>query len=130
MARVYLPSRGTDDLLEEALANADVFRRLGDEPYRSWIGKIVVDAAREYLRATLPYDPPGYRRAVDYLREGAFEAGEDLLQGQVHEGTLAPLQPPSEWAIATRMMQSMFRVTDNIYTIVPSGTCSILPVFP
>ncbi|MSQ24668.1 MAG: hypothetical protein EXR49_00060 [Dehalococcoidia bacterium] len=55
--RVYRPALGTDHLLEEALANADALHRLSDQPYRTWIGKQVVDATRSYLEETFPFNP-------------------------------------------------------------------------
>lgn len=127
-AMVYSPNKGTDQLLEEALANADVYQRIGNEPYRYWIGGPVLEATQAYLLATFPHSPPGYRKAVDYLDPDRFETGENLLHGQIHEATLTPSQPTDEWEVATRLMQSMFRVTDNIWTIVPAGRRSILPV--
>ncbi len=126
-AMVYTPSKNSDLLLEEALANADAFQRLWNEPYRSLIGDPVVRATQEYLAATFPYNPEGYRMARYYLTKDAFEAGENLLHGQMHEATLTPSQPTDEWEIATWLMRSMFRVTDNIWTIVPAGRRSILP---
>ncbi|MBI4332977.1 MAG: hypothetical protein HY673_17050 [Chloroflexi bacterium] len=125
---VYTPNIGKDTLLEEALANADAYYRLFTNPYLHWIGDPVMEATEDYLKATFPYCPAGYRRAVDYLDRDDFEDGENLLHAQVHECTLTPSQPHDEWEIATRMMQSMFKVTDNIYTIVPRGRKSILPV--
>jgi hypothetical protein len=125
---VYGPSKGNDQLLEEALANADAYQRIWNEPYRYWIGDQVLSATQAYLKATFPHNPPGYRLATNYLDPHHFEIGENLLHGQMHEATLTPSQPTNEWEIATRLMQSMFRVTDNIWTIVPSGRRSILPI--
>ncbi len=90
--------------------------------------KPVLEATEAYVKETLPYNPPGYRLATNYLDPERFEAGENLLHGQVHEATLTSSQPENEWEIATRLMQSMFRVTDNIWTIVLAGQPSILPV--
>lgn len=128
--RVYLPAQGTDDQLEEALANADIYLRLPTDPYESWISWPIVDATRKYLKATFPHELPGYRMAKNYLGTARFENGEDLLHSRVHEANLHPIQPANEWAIATRLMQSLFKVTDNIWVLVTPGGKPILPAQP
>ena len=125
---VYNRNLGTDNLLEETLANADAYRRIWNDPYYRWIENSVLQATEDYLKKTFPYNPPGYRMATNYLTTYRFNKGEDILHGQVHEATLTPSQPTTEWEIATRLMQSMYKITDNIWTIVPAGTNSILPV--
>lgn len=124
---VYQKAAGTDDQLEEALANANMYHRLGHQPYAKWISPPIRDALREYLRWSFPFNPPGYRRALDYLKKTDFDDGENLLQGQVKEATLQPVQPTADWDIAPRLMQSIFPVTSNIWTVVPKGQRSIFP---
>ena len=74
------------------------------------------------------FSPVANNMASNYLNTYSFDKGEDLLHGQIHEAILTPSQPTNEWEIATRLMQSMFKVTDNIWSIVPAGRKSILPV--
>jgi hypothetical protein len=125
---VYVPTTGTDDQLEETLANADAFGRLGTLPYSFWLSRHVVKAAREYLLWRFPLDPPGYRMAVHYLSKQTFDHGENLLQTQVSEATLKPKQPSPEWELAPRMTQSFFPVTSNIWSVVRLGSMPRLPV--
>jgi len=125
--KVYNATKGTDSQLEEALANADVYFRLDSEPYRSWITSDVVEVTKRYLARRFPNDPPGYRMATNYLSQSAFDAGENMLHSQVHEASLTPLQSPREWNIATRLTQSLFKVTDNIWVIVRPGGRTIFP---
>lgn len=125
--KVYSATKGTDAQLEEALANADSYYRLDTSPYKFWITDDVVAATQRYLKKRFPHDLPGYRMATNYLIKSAFNAGENLLHGQVHEATLTPLQPPNEWNVATRLTQSLFKVTDNIWVIVRPGGRTILP---
>jgi len=126
-SKVYNPTKGTDTQLEEALANADSYHRLDTEPYKSWITHDVVRATWHYLEKRFPHDPPGYRMAVNYLSKNTLDAGENTLHGQIHEASLTPLQPHDEWNVATRLTQSLFKVTDNIWVIVRLGGRSILP---
>lgn len=125
---VYAVTKGTDDQLEEALANADCYHRISTQPYAFWLTAHLVKATRAYLRWQYPKDPPGYRMAAHYLNHAAFDAGENVLQAQVKEATLKPSQPTDEWELAPRMTQSFFPITANIWTVVPAGAKSRLPL--
>jgi len=125
---VYKPTYGTDDNLEEALANADAFLRSKTSPYSTWMGKSVVAALQTYLKWRFPFDPPGYRKAQNYLTTKKLDRGVDLLHGQVQEALLKPSRASEEWEIATRLHQSLFKVTDHLWEVVPHGhTNPMLP---
>jgi hypothetical protein len=124
--KVYRRTNGTDDQLEEALANASAYRRLNTRPYNR-INRGVREAARKYLDARFPFDPPGYRKGMDYLEDDSFNSGENLLQARMHEARLVPTQPSSEWDFAPDMIRSQFGLNDNIWTIVSPGGTSVLP---
>ena len=124
---VYRPNYLTDDCLEEAMANADSYRRLSTQPYSRLIGKAVLQAALAHLEATFQTDPPGYRMANRYLTKGSFDSGASLLQGQVKEALLKPTQPPGDWLAAKQLLRSYFSVHSNIYTVVPRGKRPFLP---
>jgi len=128
--RVYSPAIGTDHQLEEALANASCYRRLLDDPYRRWMSPPIVGATRSYLLATFGHEPPGYRMATKCLTDSPFQGAESLLHARVHEASLQPQQAASDWAIATRLIQSLFKVTDNIWLLVTPGGSAILPTQP
>jgi len=127
---IYAGTKGTDDQLEEALANADCYHRLGTQPYAFWLTAHVVKATKAYLKWQYPHDPPGHRMADNFLTKPDFDAGENLLQAQVKEISLKPAQPADEWDMAPRMTQSFFPVTSNIWTVIPAGTSSRLPLKP
>jgi predicted RNA binding protein YcfA (HicA-like mRNA interferase family) len=124
---VYSLALGTDHVLEEALANADAFARISSRPYRDWIPASVIEATRSYLNARFPFDPPGYRMACKYLARNSFEAGRNLLQSQVCEVSQSPLHAGEDWGCAPRMIQSLFSVESEIWTVVTAGRASILP---
>ena len=127
---IYAGTKNTDDQLEEALANADCYKRLDTQPYAFWLTSDVVKATRAYLEWQYPLDPPGYRMASHYLTKPEFDEGEKILQAQVKEISLNPAQPIEEWAMAPRMLQSFFTVNSNIWTVIPAGTKSRLPIKP
>jgi predicted RNA binding protein YcfA (HicA-like mRNA interferase family) len=124
---VYSPSKGTDDLLEEALANACMYLRIDEATYKDCLPQTVREAMKALLRSRFPYEPPGYRLAVNYLDQPRFDAGENRLQGWVRETSMSPVQPSWEWDVAPRMTQSFLHIQSNIYTVVPRGRKHHLP---
>ncbi len=129
---VYQPLRaaGSDDLHEEALANADSYLRLPTGPYDRWLGDAVVQATQAYLAARFPFDPPGYRRATDLLTVADFDDREFLLKSQVQEGAVVPFRTPGDWLMAPRINQSFFNCRSDIWTVVRPGAPRVLPAAP
>lgn len=116
--RVYRPSFGTDDCLEEAMANADIHKRLAESTYSKPLGKRVTEATRAYLKDSFKTAPPGYRKASDFL--GKFrEPGERRLQSQIFDASQTPRKPSEDWRSAPVMMKGFFNLKSNIYEIVP-----------
>ncbi len=129
---VYRTSLGSDNCLEEALANADSFHRFFSSPYNKAIDKRILKAARDYLIKTFPFDPPGYRMASNYLTSSAFGSGASILQSQILEATLTPNMDPNDWVASPHMLRSLYNYKSNIYTVVNQGQKSVLPtkIFP
>ena len=124
--KIYRKTLKTDDCIEEGLANASAYRRLASSPYNNFVGDSVRRAAREYLKWSFRYDPPGYRLASNLLGAG-FTQTENLLKGQVKESQLKPKQSRDDWENSPDIMRPFFRVDQNIYTVVSKGKRSILP---
>lgn len=124
---VYRACIGSDDQLEEALANADAFARLSEDRYRKGMSRSLVKAAREYLEWAFPSSPPGYRMAIQYLYDPSFDAAEDVLQERVR---LATLKVPSaaDWVCAPQMTRSILTVREPIWWLVPRGARPLVPV--
>lgn len=119
---------GTDDAIEEALANADAWLRLSDAPYSTWFERDERQVVREWMRDTFRASPPGYRRAEDLLSRAKFLPCENQLVSQVQEGTVTPRRARvQDFGIATQLTRSMFTLKQNIWTIVPAGQHPILP---
>jgi predicted RNA binding protein YcfA (HicA-like mRNA interferase family) len=124
---VYRRLVGSDDLLEEALANADCVRRLEEPRYAAWIPASVQEATRRYLLARFPLDPPGYRVASRFTTSSAFDSGRQKLQSQVLEGSVTGKHNAADWQCAPQMTRSFFSVESDMWTVVPPGATSILP---
>lgn len=126
---------GSDDDLQEGLANADACHRLSDAPYSKWFALDERRIVREWLEDIFVNSPPGYRKAVTYLHPMLFNSGEEFLSAQVQEAQVGPTRPyPAEFGIATHLTQALFNLKQNIWTLVPVGQQPILPtlggVFP
>jgi predicted RNA binding protein YcfA (HicA-like mRNA interferase family) len=128
---VYRPTVNplSDDCLEEALANADSYKRLDKSPYNI-VGRTVLNATKQYLKYRFTHlDPPGYRKAIDRLSPSDFDDGLRLLQGQVLEATLKPsVRPRSDWRVATNLTKSLYTIKkEDLYIVVPRGSAPVLP---
>lgn len=128
-AGIYRPNWGTDYCLEEAMANADVYKRLSEETYKGRLGKSVAEATRAYLKESYKTASPGYRKAINYLGNSR-DSGERLLQSQIFDASLTPHKPPNDWLSAPVMMKGFYNLQSNIYEIVPIGGRPILPSRP
>jgi predicted RNA binding protein YcfA (HicA-like mRNA interferase family) len=130
--RVYLVLAGTDDHLEEALANASSFRRLTKPPYIRLIDPAVWEATRRYLLHDFPFNPPGYRKAPDYLRNAQFKDGEYLICAQINEVNKHPVTTPSrsphDWDMAPGIYSPLYNLRSQVWTVVRRGTSPRLPV--
>jgi hypothetical protein len=123
-SNVYRALINTDDLREEALANAESWRRIIERAYAI----SDVDAVRSYLERDFSSSPPGYRRAVDFLAYEEFRLGQAELLNQVAAASVTTSQAPADWLAVTRMHQSLFDVRQNFWTVVPKGTLPGLPI--
>jgi len=118
---VYQVLKGTDNHLEEALANAYIFRRITKDPYKKWLGTGVLEATLKFLELSIPLHPPGYRKTLDYKTQATFDRGENLLQCQINEASANPTQTPREWDLAPNMTESLFPWKTTLYTVLPAS---------
>lgn len=123
---VYIPQKGTNNQLEEALANAHMYREFNCTP---WIPKKICEATRKMFDRTFPSEPPGYRKAIDYLKNSEYEPGKRELFSRMQEGLLSPIKNPDEWVLGPRLDHAFFNIKSDIWTVVRPGTKSIIPAF-
>lgn len=116
---MYAPAArpGGGGALEEALANADSYRRLGEQTYRRFVPDPIYRAAQDYLRWRFPLDPPGYCDAPAYLRDVDNDSGQNTLKSQVQEAVARPYRTVSQWRLAPNMNESLFGITSDIWVI-------------
>ena len=69
------PTYLTSNCLEESLANAESYRRLGERRYVQRLDPAIRDGLRAFLRDSISMQPPGYQEGVNYLSEPLYRDG-------------------------------------------------------
>ena len=118
---VYRPTFLTPDCLEESLANAESYRRLGEERYVKRVDPAIRKGLRDYLETAIPMQPPGYREGVNYLSKARYRDGLFGLQSQILDGVIPPSTPAGHWSVAPNMITSLADIADDIYVVLPQG---------
>ena len=126
-SQVYQPTFRTQQCLEESLANAQSYRRLSEKRYRSNLSPFIYQGVRDYVKLTMPTQPPGYREGIFYLKDQPHQSGVCLLQSQVQSANLMPTIPTQHWKMAPNMMRALKPISSRIYIVLPVG---YQPLFP
>lgn len=125
---IPLMRKGSDDVLEEALACAEMLRRFKTEDvYRRGVPLVVRRATLALLPEWFKLLPPSYRQAGRYLADGAFAQGAKQLMCQVQEATISPLRNPAEWDLAPHLHRGLFDCKRITHVVVPVGERPLLP---
>ena len=126
---VYQPLRGTDDLIEEGLACAQMKTRLVEKTYRKDVPDDVWDATQRMLEDWIRRGPPGYRTGIDFLENWAFERAQDHLSTQIQEASTFPTRNPNELKLARRAYRGLFSCRNTTRLVVPVGSAPKIPWF-
>ncbi|MCV6999871.1 type II toxin-antitoxin system HicA family toxin [Mycolicibacterium alvei] len=127
---VFIPliKQGSDDVLEESLACAEMYRRFKKEDlYRRGVAKVVRDATIAMLPEWFRALPPSYREAGRYLHDRTFDYAQRALMSQVHEAAVSPIRAASEWNLAPHLRRGLFDCQRITHVLVPKGEQPILP---
>ncbi len=119
--KVYRAAYLTRDCLEESLANAESYRRLNESRYMQRVEEPIRDGLRNFLRTTMPGQPPGYAEGVHYFPAATYRNGLYKLQSQTLDSLLIPATPIEYWSVAPNMITALTDITDNIYVVLPQG---------
>lgn len=120
-ANVYRRTYLTRDCLEESLANAESFRRLSEPRYVKRIDPAIRAGLRDYLKTSIPMQPPGYSEGVRYFAEAAYRDGLFNLQSQILDGVIPPTTTAGHWSVAPNMITALADIKDDIYVVLPRG---------
>jgi hypothetical protein len=124
-----LRAAGSSELIEEALATAESFRRRTEEPYARLVPGDLKYAAVPRLRAWIRALPPGYNRAEQFFAGGPFDDALHRLCSQVDEARHLPLRPHQEWRLAANLHRTLFNCKTVTWVVVPVGAHPIVPWF-
>jgi predicted RNA binding protein YcfA (HicA-like mRNA interferase family) len=116
---VYRRTFLTPDCLEESLANAESYRRLSERRYVRRVEPAIRDGLRDYLKASIPLQPPGYQEGLHYFSEPPYRDGLYRLQSQTLEGVTPRTIPAGYWSVAPNMITALADITDDIYVVLP-----------
>lgn len=127
---VYIPliKQGSDDVLEEALACAEMYRRFRNEKlYRRGVPESVRVATIEMLPEWFRALPPSYREAGHYLDDRTFDPAQSTLMSQVHEAAVSPRRAAAEWNLAPHLCRGLLDCQRITHVLVPKGQQPVLP---
>jgi predicted RNA binding protein YcfA (HicA-like mRNA interferase family) len=118
----------SDDVLEETLACAEMYRRFKDEPvYLKGVPYPVRGATLQMLPLWFETLPPSYNQAGKYLKDSKFDLALLGLMSQVQEATITPKRDAIEWDLAPHQIRGLFNCQAITHVLVPLGQEPILP---
>lgn len=120
--------QGSDDVLEEALACAEMLNRLDEPTYKRGVPADVRRATKSFIRWFIPKLGPSYRRGSEFFGK-AFPAGLHTLQGQMHEATVQPRRDPRQWEVAPNLFRGILTIKTLTKVVVPVGEVPLIPWF-
>lgn len=127
---VYIPliEQGSDDVLEEALACAEMYRRFkAEDPFRRGVPKVVRAATLAMLPEWFETLPRSYRKAANYFSDRKFDRSQRVLMSQLHEASADPRRAADEWSLAPHLCRGLFDCQRITHVLVPKGQEPILP---
>jgi len=127
---VYAPLQRaqSDELLEEALACAEMYRRFESEKrYRRGVPADVRAAILKFLPGYFESLPAGYNRAMDFVYDLPYFSALRVFHSQIHEATKTPVRDDLEWQLAGQMLRGLMDCRSITHVIVPIGSKPILP---
>lgn len=124
---VYGKLVGSDGLIEESLACAEMIRRRSETAHRRVTPDAAFYASDTMLRAMIPSLPPGYNRGVDMVIDYAYQAARNLLSSQVDEAVEHPQRNVREWSLNPDLYRGFLNCRRITYVVVPQGQDPVLP---
>lgn len=126
---VYRKTFGSDDCLEEAIANAHAFAALLDRqgPWLCGLRSRSKKVVEQFIRELYDSAPPGYRCWSSYAKPMPRRRGMRFLQSQVLESTSKPILAERDWVLAPHLLKAALN-TRSITTLLSAGRKERLPV--
>jgi hypothetical protein len=123
----YARVAGTDDQLEEALANAFVHRTLARRAHCAGIPNDLRRAVLDFVRSGWDDAEPGYRVAGGLLVNEAWDKGLGELHARVNEGSAHPARRATWRHLGPDLTASTLDVETDISVVTRDGVAPALP---
>jgi hypothetical protein len=123
----YARSAGTDDQLEEALANAFVHRSLGHRARSADVPVEVRRLAAAHVRERWTADEPSYREAAAYLTSTGWSRGLGELHARVDEGTATPSRRATWRHLGPDLTGVFLEPAVDVVAVAVEGQPAVLP---
>jgi predicted RNA binding protein YcfA (HicA-like mRNA interferase family) len=125
---IPLLKQRSDDVMEEALACAEMYRRFsGEAVYRKGVSDTVRKATLRMLPLWFQTLPPSYNQAGKFLKDTNFDLALAGLMSQVQEATTTPKRDATQWDLAPHQIRGLFNCQNITHVLVPLGQQPILP---
>jgi hypothetical protein len=123
----YARAAGTDDQLEEALANAYVYRALARRAHCSGIPNELRRAVCEFVKQSWAHDEPGYRVAGGFVAPEAWDKALGELHGRVNEASTTPQRRATWRHLGPDLTTSIIDPSTDVAVVAPHGSPPSLP---
>lgn len=125
---VYRPTLGSDNNLEEAMANAFAYKIVTS--YRSSLMRIlgdrISDSTARWMYHSWSSAPPGYREAGKYLGRD-FVNGCHELMNQIVTANQVHAEDNLDWAGNLSLIGPLVNIKNRIFVVVEGPSKSFLP---
>jgi len=125
--RAYLPAAASDDLLEEALANAYVYRMLSRRAHSAGVPTEVRRLTTAFLKQSWSDDRPGYRGAGRYTSPAAWDQGLGELHSRVEQGSNQPTRRAIWRHLGPDLTATFLDPSSDVYVVADPATLPVVP---
>ena len=125
--RAYRPAAASDDLLEEALANAFVYRMLSRQAFSAGVPTEIRRLTTTYLKGSWSADRPGYREAARFTAPAAWAAGLGDLHSRVQEASNRATRRAIWRHLGPDLTGSFLEPSSDVFVVADSATPAVVP---
>jgi hypothetical protein len=123
----YAAAAGTDDQLEESLANAYVYRALARRAYCAGIPNDLRRATCELVKQSWAHDEPGYRLAASYVAPEAWDKALGELHARVNEASTRPQRRATWRRLGPDLTATSLDPAADVAVAAPRASAPALP---
>ncbi len=123
----YRPAVGTDDLLEESLANAFVYRMLSRRAHSTGVPKEVRQLTTAYLKDSWSAARPAGRDDGRHAAPAAWDQGMGDLHSRVEQGSNRPTRRAIWRHLGPDLTGTFLDPSSDVYVVADPATPPVVP---